>query len=59
MHAHAFHENPTLGPLWRSPDPTLGTTVLNALSNCCISASHMATGITESTCSEALSPDTF
>lgn len=45
--------------LWRSLDPTLGTTVLNGLSNCCISESHMATGITESTCSEALARDTF
>ena len=49
---------PFQSPL-RSPDPTLETTVLNGLSNCCISESHMATGITESTCSEALSRDTF
>lgn len=46
----------TPGGLWT---PTLGTTVLNGLSNCCISESHMATGITESTCSEAPAGDTF
>lgn len=46
---------------WRLSDPTLGTTVLNGLSNCCFSESHMATGITESTCSEALAgtPSSF
>lgn len=46
----------TPGGLWT---PTLGTTVLNGLSNCCVSESHMATGITESTCSEAPAGDTF
>lgn len=50
---------PPLQDPWRSLDPTLGTTVLNGLSNYCVSESHMATRITESTCSEALARDTF
>lgn len=50
--------NPLRDPR-RPPDPTLGTTVLNGLSNCSIPEYHMATGITESTCSEAPSRDTL
>lgn len=49
------------GPLqdpWSSSNPILCTTVLNGLSNCCISGAHMATGITENTCSVALARDT-